>query len=99
MYYSPTELKQLYYSYGAKNGCPIKEANWISLIHLTYSYMYTNSIFTTSSEYVLDGSTCTTSLAIDDSLTLLIYVYLTSLFMVFSDAWLIVSLTLLWCLS
>ena len=48
----------------------------------------TYSIFNTSSEksqYVLDNSTCTTSLAIGNTLTLLMYMNLTSSFMVLSD--------------
>ena len=35
MYYSPTELEQLYIWLEAKNGCPVKEANRISLLYLT----------------------------------------------------------------
>lgn len=35
MCYSPTESKQLYRQLGAKNKCPVKEANWNSLIYLS----------------------------------------------------------------
>ena len=37
MYYSPTELKQPYHRLRAKNRCPIKEANQITIICLIQS--------------------------------------------------------------
>ena len=35
MFSTPTEFKQLYCGLGAKNKCPIKEANQISLIYFS----------------------------------------------------------------
>jgi hypothetical protein len=35
MYYSSTELKWLYRQLGAKNKCPVEEANQIDIIYLT----------------------------------------------------------------